>query len=99
MSFRQLSGAMTTRNFAAIQPRGLEERGVALRDIAETTKIPITALEAQWQYLEWATKYLNGSDLDEVYALADTTLLFEPGRTTGLFDNRRWSATTSPSAR
>ncbi len=28
----------------------------------------MTALEAQWQYLEWATKYLNASDLGEVYA-------------------------------
>ncbi len=27
----------------------------------------MTALEAQWQYLEWAKKYLNASDLDEVY--------------------------------
>ena len=27
----------------------------------------MTALEAQWQYLEWATKYLHSSDLDEVY--------------------------------
>jgi proteasome accessory factor A len=27
----------------------------------------MTALEAQWQYLEWAEKYLNGSDLDEAY--------------------------------
>ncbi len=26
-----------------------------------------TALELQWQYLEWATKYLNGSDADPVY--------------------------------
>jgi len=27
----------------------------------------ITALEAQWQYLEWATKYVQQSDLGEVY--------------------------------
>ncbi|HSF84576.1 MAG TPA: depupylase/deamidase Dop [Acidimicrobiia bacterium] len=26
-----------------------------------------TPLEVQWQYLEWATKYLNGSDADAVY--------------------------------
>jgi proteasome accessory factor A len=28
----------------------------------------LTALEAQWQYLEWATKYLRTSDVDSVYA-------------------------------
>ncbi len=28
----------------------------------------ITALEAQWQYLEWAIRYVHGSDLPEVYA-------------------------------
>ena len=27
----------------------------------------MSALEAQWQYLEWAKKYLNASDLDAVY--------------------------------
>jgi proteasome accessory factor A len=27
----------------------------------------LTALEAQWQYLEWATKYLQQADLGEVY--------------------------------
>ncbi len=27
----------------------------------------LTALEAQWQYLEWAAKYLHGSDLGAVY--------------------------------
>jgi proteasome accessory factor A len=27
----------------------------------------MTAIEAQWQYLEWAKKYLNSSDLGEVY--------------------------------
>ncbi len=28
----------------------------------------MTALEAQWQYLEWAGKYANNSDLEDVYA-------------------------------
>jgi proteasome accessory factor A len=27
----------------------------------------LTALEAQWQYLEWATKYARAADLDPVY--------------------------------
>ena len=27
----------------------------------------ITALDAQWQYLEWATKYIESADLPEVY--------------------------------
>jgi len=33
----------------------------------------LTALEAQWQYLEWATKYARSTDLDPVYerVLAD----------------------------
>jgi proteasome accessory factor A len=35
----------------------------------------MTALEAQWQYLEWATKYLHGSDLDSVFA--DVVTLWE----------------------
>ncbi len=33
----------------------------------------LTALEAQWQYLEWATKYLQQSELGEVYqSVVDT---------------------------
>ncbi len=28
----------------------------------------MTALEAQWQYLEWAGKYANGADLDDIYS-------------------------------
>lgn len=38
------------------------ERTVSLED-GRT----MTAIEAQWQYLEWVSKYLHGSDLGEVY--------------------------------
>jgi len=35
----------------------------------------MTALEAQWQYLEWLTKYVNASDTGEMYA--DVLTLWE----------------------
>ena len=59
----------------------------------------ITAVEAQWQYLEWAKKYVRSSDLPEVYAdvlriwegvLAD--LEVDPLRTSDRLD---WTAKLS----
>ena len=35
----------------------------------------VTAIEAQWQYLEWAEKYLRGTDLEEAYG--DVVRLWE----------------------
>ncbi len=53
----------------------------------------MTALEAQWQYLEWAGKYTNNADLEDVYAdvLARweeilTDLEIDPGRTADRLD-------------
>jgi proteasome accessory factor A len=56
----------------------------------------MTALEAQWQYLEWATKYARSSDLPEVYAevlriweTVLTDLEIDPMRTADRLD---WTA-------
>ena len=41
---------------------------LSLRDLlALSNGRSLTAIQAQWQYLEWATKYANASDLPEVY--------------------------------
>jgi len=59
----------------------------------------LTALEAQWQYLEWATKYVRASDLDSVFeqVLAEwelvlTDLESDPMRTADRLD---WTAKLS----
>jgi acyl-coenzyme A synthetase/AMP-(fatty) acid ligase/thioesterase domain-containing protein/acyl carrier protein len=44
LSFRQLSAAMPDRNFAAIQPRGLEERAMADRTVAATARRNVAAM-------------------------------------------------------
>ena len=44
ISFRQLAAALTDRNFAAIQPRGLEERAMADRTIAAAARRNVVAM-------------------------------------------------------
>ncbi len=81
-TFLKLGSAMLI--LSALEDGALPEPLVLDRPVAATWQIShdldlngvyelesgrtITALAAQWQYLEWATKYLHDSDQDEIFA-------------------------------